>query len=407
MITGGLFMNKKLKKVLAAALSLTMAFSLSATAFAENNTETPEKLKFNDDGKFKIVVFADTQDNCFMDGRLTKMMGDALDAEKPDLVIFTGDNVVQPTKLLNQAATDMLMQPVVDRGIPFAVTFGNHDGEYYPNKEGMFEYYQSFDGCLSYDADPEITGVGNCNLPVYSSDGKNIAYNLWIIDSNMYDEENGGYDHVHQDQIDWYVKTSNELAAQVGHKVPSLMFQHICVPEIYNCLCEVEEKGKDIEEYNDKFYELKLNDTAEGYLGEFPCPPKVNGGQFDAVVKQGDVVGIVTGHDHVNNFIGSYQGIDFIQFPGAGFESYGNDEVRGYGVITLDENHTDTYEAYNVTYANMYKDMSGAESFKIRVQAFFSCLEKSFYKVYYVVVDLLDKIAMESAKPGINLPGCN
>ena len=75
-------------------------------------------------------------------------------------------------------------------------------------------------------------GSGTHNLPIYASKGNDIKFNLWLFDSNDYDRENGGYDYVHQDQIDWYVKTSEELEKKAGHPVPSIAFQHIIVPEV-------------------------------------------------------------------------------------------------------------------------------------------------------------------------------
>lgn len=381
---GSFCMKKTGKKGLALLLSVLMAFSCMLFASAE---EAAPELKFND-GKLKIVVFADCQDDVFADGRMVEMMNKALDNEQPDLVVFTGDNVVQAVKPLNQAAIDQILEPVVSRGIPFAVTFGNHDGEHF-SKESMLAYYQSYPGCLSYDADPALTGTGNCNIPVYSSDGSEIVYNIWMIDSNMYDEVNGGYDYVHQDQLDWYVRTSEALEAQVGHKVPSLVFQHIVVPEVYECLREAEAGDTNTREYMGKTYALELNDSAEGYLGEFPCPPTVNGGQFDTFLSRGDVVGIVTGHDHVNSFVGSYQGIDFIQMPGITFSSYGDDAIRGYGVIELSESDLSEYEAYSV----QYPDSGFAEDAALVLSGFLTSLKYMFERIVASLQDLLSMLA--------------
>jgi hypothetical protein len=48
------------------------------------------------------------------------------------------------------------------------------------------------------------------------------------------DDGGGEYDWVRKDQIDWYAAASQALEAQAGAKVPSLAFQHIIVPEIYD-----------------------------------------------------------------------------------------------------------------------------------------------------------------------------
>ena len=50
---------------------------------------------------------------------------------------------------------------------------------------GAFEMYKLYGGkyCLAYDAVPELSGVGTHNLNVKSSDGKKIAYSLYMFDS--------------------------------------------------------------------------------------------------------------------------------------------------------------------------------------------------------------------------------
>lgn len=55
-------MKKILKSVLALALASVIALLCCSGAFAAFD-ENDSMLKFNDDGKFKIVVFADTQDD--------------------------------------------------------------------------------------------------------------------------------------------------------------------------------------------------------------------------------------------------------------------------------------------------------------------------------------------------------
>ena len=78
-------------------------------------------LKFNDNGKFKVVQFTDTH-VIAGDKRsdvAMERMAEVLDAEKPDFVIYTGDLIFgRPGKeSLLQA-----IEPVVSRGIPFGVT---------------------------------------------------------------------------------------------------------------------------------------------------------------------------------------------------------------------------------------------------------------------------------------------
>ncbi|MCR5485733.1 MAG: InlB B-repeat-containing protein, partial [Clostridiales bacterium] len=62
---------------------------------------------------------------------------------------------------------------------------------------------------------------------------------------------------------------------------------------------------------------------------------------------QGDVLAIVSGHDHENSFIVPYRGIDLINTPTCGFSSYGGDSTRGARIIDLDE-ATGTYSTHTI-----------------------------------------------------------
>ncbi len=343
-----------LKKCFCVLLSLALLFSAVSVALTANAADIT--LRFGDDGKFKIVVFADCQDDDTPYQKMIDFMDFALTVEQPDLVVFTGDNVHVNTIAKFRTGLSKILEPINEHQVPFAYTFGNHDADKYSDydaaKAQMHAVYRELSPyCLTYDADPDIYGFGNCNLPIYSSAGGDIAFNLWIIDSNMYASE-GGYDNVHQDQQDWIVATDNALTASVGHKVNSLVFQHIVVPEVYNCL--VKGSSGTTKTYNGVTYTLRLNENAEGYLGEFPCPPNTNSGEFTTLKNMGNVLGIVTGHDHANSFVGHWQGVDFIQMPGMTFESYGDDACRGYGVIELDESDTTAYASYTVRYTEQF-----------------------------------------------------
>lgn len=334
------------KRVLSILLIISLASSFilfSPTAAGFDGT-----LRFNSDGSFKILVFADCQDTDNPYQKMLDFMAFALEYEHPDLVVFTGDNVVVSSNSAFKTACEKLLAPINAYGVPFAYCFGNHDAEKI-SKSYMHSVYAQSPWCLSYNADDSIFGYANCNLPIYSSTGSSIAFNLWMIDSNMYPSSGSGYDNVHQDQLDWIVRTDNALTASVGHKVDSIVFQHIVVPEVYNCLVESSSGSKT---YNGKRYALQLNSNASGYLGEFPCPPNTNSGEFTVLKNMGNVLGIVTGHDHSNSFVGHWQGIDFIQMPGMTFHSYGDSNCRGYGIVELNENDTSVYSSHTVKYTD-------------------------------------------------------
>jgi Calcineurin-like phosphoesterase len=104
-------------------------------------------LRVGDDGKFKIVQISDThmvtgvgvcKDAIDAHGNdLPESVADQftvdfirkiLDVEKPDLVVLAGDQLHHDNSD-SQSALLKVVAPFIDREIPFAAVFGNHDSE--------------------------------------------------------------------------------------------------------------------------------------------------------------------------------------------------------------------------------------------------------------------------------------
>ena len=352
-----LLFRKTIACLLAALLAVGLAVPASAAVLPDGDGSYT--LRFNEDGSFKIVIFADCQDGIIPNGRMTQFMADALDKEQPDMVIFLGDNVLQEFQPFNQAGIEQILRPLVERGIPYAYVWGNHDGEY-NTKENMHAIYSHYGTCLTYDADAELTGFGTCNLPIYASDGSDdMVFNLWLMDSNMY------LDGDNQDQLDWYIRTSEAIAREQGHQVPSLMFQHIIVPEIYDLLeiAPEDAEGENICEYNGQKYYLAFREDAdaEGLMLESPSPSTVNGGQLSTVAAQGDVLAIFSGHDHTNNFRATVQGVELIQCSAMAFMARNDERTRGYHTVVLSEENPQDFDFTTTLYTEMYPDETIAD----------------------------------------------
>lgn len=338
-----------LKKIF--ALVLIIGGIVVYSLFGSAGPKEVNDLKFRENGEFRILVLADCQDYEKPNGRMMAFIGAMLDKNDPDLVVFLGDNVIETNVEKFRGGARALLAPLVERGTPYAYVFGNHDDEFGVTKEQMHGIYSSVGDCRTVDAAPEISGLGSCAIPVRSSDGDRTAFILWMIDSGSYDPVNGGYDHVHADQLEWMKATAAEYNA--GGIVPSMVFQHIIPPEGFDLLREstLPEGTDGTKAYGGKNYALRLNEKAEGYLGEFPCPPTVNSGEMDVLRGLGGVIGVAVGHDHANAFIGSVGGVDIIQCPGASFASYGDDMIRGCRLITLSEASPESYETKIFTVA--------------------------------------------------------
>ncbi len=361
-----------MKKIISVALCVLMLVAtLSIGVSAEKNFDAP--LQFNADGKFKIMQVADLQDEMVLNSAVKAFLEAAVKDQMPDLVVLTGDNISGGSCQSGTKAIDMVncknaiaqfMSIFEKYEIPVAMVFGNHDDESEVSKEELVQLYEEYDCFIGMDEGESLFGCGTYNLPIYSStDSSKMAYNLWMFDSNTYDEELGGYDYVRDDQVEWYVNKSNELkAANGGEAVPSMVFQHIIVKEIFDLIDEHDEyvDGAELER-DGKYYTFKPGILKSGHLKEYPCPPTRQGKQFKAIQDQGDVVAMFFGHDHNNTFIADYNGIDLVATPGMTFHSYSNED-RGFRIITIDENDTSTYETSVIQFTDYFGDSKLAMS---------------------------------------------
>lgn len=324
--------------------------------------ETPLRFK---NGKFKILHITDTQEIPAVSPDTLKLINKALDMTNPDLVIFTGDqikgygitfkgkNFAEKVK----STLDILLEPVVSRGIPFAVTFGNHDSQAGMTAEEQWKHYKSYDLCLGEDA-KEADGCGTFNLPVMSGDGENIAMNIYVIDSHG-DAKGGGYEPVDPSQIEWYRKKRDELAGQNGGKVvPSVAFQHIPCHEYYNVLKRVSKHTKGAvrayRTHKNEYYlldEEKMRHT--GIFLEPPSIPDIDTGEFKAMREKNDVFAMYVGHDHSNSFVGTYDGVDLGYTPGCGFNVYGPGVERGVRVLEFNEENPREYTTQVLSFKNI------------------------------------------------------
>ena len=325
-------------------------------------------LRFNKDGKFKIMQIADTLEIPKVSPDTIKLIESALDEEKPDLVIFTGDQIKGSSlKYKNHPervnkVIDTLVSPLVKRNISFMVTYGNHDEECGLTSKEQFEIYKRYKTFLQGNIRDD-NDVGTSDVQIKSSLNDKDAFNLYLFNSHGKSPQSTGYLPVYEEQLEWYEKRREELKNKNGDYVPSLAFQHIPVPEIFNVIKFVEKKKHTAVPiyggvHDGEFVKLKDETVnAGGKMGEFPSPPDINSGEFDKLSKKGDVIGLYFGHDHVNSFVEKLRNVDLGYTQGCGFNSYGKGEDKGVRVFVLDENNPREYK----TYTRTFKDLVGTE----------------------------------------------
>lgn len=309
------------------ALIITL---LAAIGFAAMAQQHPARLKFNCDGTFKIVQITDTH---FKWGKKASQKAiecikAVIDEEDPDFVIFTGDQVYSKGV---EKSLQALTAPLIERAIPYATIFGNHDHQHDMTRPAMYDLVQAQPYCAM---PPRAEGVDSPDyaLPVYSNDGKSIVRVLYCMDTHDKAAANkvgGGYDWLTAPQIAWYRTTSDEYTKANGDTpLPALLFIHIPLPE----------------------YQTAVDADPKGIIGnkkEKICCSALNSGMFAAIKEQGDIRGVFCGHDHDNDFLTTYRDVllAYGRYSG-GKTVYNHLGTNGARVILLDEKNPDTIETW-------------------------------------------------------------
>lgn len=279
-----------------------------------------------------------------------------IQAEKPDLVIVTGDvsyPVFFQAGTFNNLSSAKIFAALMERlGVYWTVAFGNHDTEAYSfySREQISDFYgnSGFEHCLFQKGPDDVDGFGNQVINVKNSKGI-ITQSLYIFDSHSYtDNDYFGimwkYDNIHENQVEWYRDNVNMLNAQNNAKlkelnmeensdIKSLAFFHIPLTEQRDAWYEYMENGFEDTENVKYIY---------GKAGEGKKIIYCGMGQdnlFETMQELGSTKGIFCGHDHDNNFSIYYKGIrmtysysvDYLAYVGI----YKRGAQRGCTIITV------------------------------------------------------------------------
>lgn len=276
-------------------------------------------LKFNDNGKLKIVQFTDT--HLIWDDPKSERAYDnvqsIIEFEHPDFVIFTGDQVYGAG--VEQSLRRLLAIPS-EKGVPFAMVLGNHDPYYDLGPAGMYDVAQSVPGSMMPARTDTI--FEDFVVEVKGSRSDSLAYVFYCMDTHTKNSIVKGYDWILPGQIKWYERKSEQYG-----RIPALMFMHIPFPEYKNAASNKR--------------------ALVGNKKEDVCCSAMNSGMFLLLRDNGDVKGVFCGHDHNNDFASTYLDILLAYGRYSGGNTVYNDLGKnGARVILLDENNPDTIETW-------------------------------------------------------------
>lgn len=317
-------------------------------------------------GAFKIMQISDIQELAKITPDSIKLLTLALEREKPDLAVFTGDQVygIHPSFRLGDTQTKVaatlkaILSPLEAAGVPFAVTFGNHDCQCGISNARQAEIYAQSPYYVGGDFRTD-DDRGTYRVPLFGEKGH--VFDLYLIDSNGQTNAAGGYLPVAQEQLDWFRAERERTAREDGSPVPAIVFQHIPVPEYYDVLRRVPKGTKGAVEafrtHKNEFYVLPEEVTAAGgFMKESPATPDDNAGEFDMLKEDGRVLALSVGHDHYNSFVAEKDGMKLMYTQGCGFNVYGPGRQRGVRIVTLREDDLTRFETHTVTFDELTGD---------------------------------------------------
>ena len=355
------------------------------------------RLQFHQSGKFRVLQLTDIQDGPKVSKDTVKLIEASLDSTRPDIVIFTGNQIagydpayaqttrkrrwsasaetacetssskssevserfeaaLERTRTSVRATIEQLVHPLVDRSIPWAVTFGNHDFQCGLGNAEIESICREFPGCLNPDSAGAESNAGNANsaetvdsakstdpvrlrsehflpnqrvfacepgtfaLPVSDVDHTTSVLGLVLLDSGDY-ARSGGYGSPSVAALRFLADVPHALVEQSQaiaapretpasqETLPCMVFQHFAIPQYYDLLKPVAANAaRAIEGYRNfagNHYVLDEEKTLPGsYLGEGISCPDADSGEF-AILEQYGYFAISAGHDHRNAFVGT------------------------------------------------------------------------------------------------------
>ncbi|GLE05104.1 hypothetical protein PINS_up014088 [Pythium insidiosum] len=297
----------------------------------QNQSRLRAVVQKNDTLRFRILQFADLHfkgnasypcmntpewiTKC-TESIMNQFIDDVLDIEKPDLVVFSGDNDEAYDESYATLAIEQFTRAVVARGIPHVEILGNHDAENLADRGALLDEIIATPFSLTSRGPKDVSGVGNYFLNVLApEDGPwgpkdTDVFRMYFLDSHAYPNTTrfpdnwSNYAWIEQSQVAFY----RRLAASHRSLVPSIMFFHIPLIEYAGAPTQKETP-------------LRIGSVYKDYVG---CSD-VDSHLFSALRDYGDVKATFVGHDHLNDFCYKNEDIQLCYGGGAGLgRAYGS-----------------------------------------------------------------------------------
>ena len=280
----------------------------------------------------------------------TGVMNTILDSESPQLVILNGDLITGENTFLENSTAyiHQIVAPLVERSLPWASTYGNHDANYNISTNDILTtestYPNSYTQNMLGSSNPN-SGVSNYYLPIYPATANDPSTStpaafLWFFDSRggqIFQELDPSTDAtiqepgwVDQSVVDWFTTTKAALNAKYNNNnnnytfssnsstlIPSLAFVHIPIyaAAAFQNAGVSPTRAPGINDDNPLAMQSIENNTYTGHDIPF----------MQALLDTPGLIAVFSGHDHGDDWCGKWDGV----LPGMNLTGNGLDMCFG------------------------------------------------------------------------------
>jgi 3',5'-cyclic AMP phosphodiesterase CpdA len=225
-----------------------------------------------------------------------------VDQQRIDFVVHTGD-------FINNDRGDSVRWDAVDfmndLPVPWTHTLGNHDIGALPTEAYRARQRNAAFGYFDADGQREYA----FRLDVVTPDTSRCATTLYCFDSG----HAVGNKHVNAAQLEWFAA---QREADRANGTDSLALVMVHIPMI-------------------EFESLRAEGDFRGIFGEGVCFESDQGKTFQTLKQSPRVKAVFSGHDHLNDYAGTFDGLELVYGRVTGWSGYGH-LLRGARLIEID-----------------------------------------------------------------------
>lgn len=325
-----------MKRVCCALLALLLFAQCGLSAFAA-------PLRFGADGRYKILLIADPQDDATPEPDMAPLTEAAIRRTDPDLIVVLGDLVenwavskeydsdgnerqlsYDETLANCRTATDAVFAPILASGIPYTAILGNNDYESGVTAADWYALLRGQKGILLPETRVYADGRTDSVLPVLGTNDEETL-RLLLLDT--------GTKGVTKEQVKAFGGLND------NRNVPAVVFQHIPVIEYALfwrfCLpCEADAfpLGKHFFIRRTHLFESE-SDRCTLWNGGFSP-------EFRTWKACGNIIGAYFGHLHNISAEGVYHGVRMAAVYG---DRWNGKYRHGFALLTFDERDVRNY----------------------------------------------------------------